>query len=72
MSQTKKKPKKTKKQTRKLTSIEDSVNESIRILEDFIKTAKMRNNTDNVRVNRITISRKQKWEEKQLYGYFQR
>ena len=29
-----------------------------------------RNNTDNMKTNRITITRKQKWEGKQLYGYF--
>ena len=31
-----------------------------------------RNNTDNTRINRTEITRKQKWEEKQLYGYFKR
>ena len=29
-----------------------------------------RNNNDNTRINRTAIIRKQKWEEKQLYGYF--
>ena len=29
-----------------------------------------KNNTDNVSTNRTTITRKQKWEEKQLYGRF--
>ena len=28
------------------------------------------NNTDNTMDNRMTITRKQKWEEKQLYGHF--
>ena len=27
-------------------------------------------NTDNIRTKRATITRKQKWEEKQLYGCF--
>ena len=60
---------------RGLASIEDSVDASIR-LEDFIEKHKrrlitaIRNNTDNTMVNRMTITRKQKWEEKQLYGRF--
>ena len=29
-----------------------------------------RNNTDNIRINKTTITKKQKWEEKQQYGYF--
>ena len=29
-----------------------------------------RNNTDNTRFNRTKITRKQKWEEKKLYGHF--
>ena len=32
----------------------------------------MRNNTDNAIDNRMTITRKQKWEEKQLSGSFKR
>ena len=32
----------------------------------------IRNNTDNTRDNRMTITRKQKWEEKQFYGFFKR
>ena len=31
-----------------------------------------RNNTNNARINRMTITRKQKCEKKQLYGYFKR
>ena len=31
-----------------------------------------RNNTDNMRTNKTTISRKQKWEEKQLHEHFKR
>ena len=63
---------------RGLASIEDSVDASIQQLEDYIEkhrgrliTAK-RNNTDNTRISRTTITRKQKWEEKQLYGRFKR
>ena len=60
---------------RGLASIKDSVNTSIRQLEDYIKKEQRkanysdRNNTNNTRINRTTIVRK-KWEEKQLYEYF--
>ena len=60
-----------------LTSIEDSIKASIWELEEYIKKSKERlitaanNSTDNIRTNRTTTkTRKQKWEEKQLYGYF--
>ena len=62
----------------RLASIEDSVDASIWGLEDNIKKSKERlitatiKNTDNIKINRTTITRKQKWEEKQLYGYFKR
>ena len=36
--------------------------------EDWIK----KNRTGNIKINRSTITKKQKWEEKQLYGYFKR
>ena len=61
-----------------LTSIEDSVDASIQRLEDYIGKHErelitaIRNNTDNTINNRLTITRKQKWEEKQLYGRFKR
>ena len=51
---------------------------SIRRLEDDMKKSKeklitaTRNNTDNTRTDRTKITRKQKWEEKQLYRYFKR
>ena len=32
----------------------------------------VRNDTDNTMDNRMTITRKQKWEGKQLYGLFKR
>ena len=59
---------------RGLPSIEDSVDASIQRLEDYIEKrgerliTSTRNNTDKTRTNRTTITRKQKWEEKQLYG----
>ena len=63
---------------RGLASIKDSVDSSIQRLEDYegkheqgLITA-IRNNTDNTIDNRMTITRKQKWEEKQLYGRFKR
>ena len=66
-----------KKGGRGLTSIEDSVDASIQ-LEDHIEKHEevlitaIRNDTDNTKTNRMTITRKQKWEEKQLYGRFKR
>ena len=66
-----------KKGERGLASIEDSVDTSIR-LEDYIEKhergliSAIRNNTDNTIDNRMTITRKEKWEEKQLYGRFKR
>ena len=38
--------------------------------ETLIKAT--RNNIDNMRTNIMTTTRKQKWEEKQLYGRFER
>ena len=58
-------------------SIEDSVDASIR-LEDYIEKHEggsiiaIKKDTDNTVTNRITITRKQKWEEKQLYCRFKR
>ena len=57
---------------RGLASIGDSVGASIQRLEDYIEKRGERNNPDNTRTNRTTITRKQKWEEKQLYGCFKR
>ena len=59
-----------------LGSIEDSVDASIQRLEDYIEKHKrgmitaIRNETDNMIDDRMTIIRKQKWEEKQIYGRF--
>ena len=63
---------------RGLASIEDTVDASIQRLEDYIEKYErglittIRNDTDNTIDDRITITRKQKWEEKQLYGRFKR
>ena len=62
---------------RGLNSIEDSVDTSIRPFEDYIKTQERLimapgNNTNNTKINRTAITKKQKWKEKQLYGYFKR
>ena len=63
---------------RGLASIEDSVDASIQQLEDNIEKHKrglitaIRNDTDNTMDNRMTITRKQKWEGKQLYERFKR
>ena len=62
---------------RGLTSIEDSVDASIQRLEDYIEKHErglittIRNDTDNTIDDKMT-TRKQKWEEKQLYGSFKR
>ena len=67
-----------KERERGLASIEDSVDESIQGLENKIEKHEaglitaIRNETDNTMGNRMTINRKQKWEEKQLYGRFKR
>ena len=63
---------------RGLACIEDSVDASIQQLEDCIQKhdggliTAIRNDTDNTMDNRMTITRKQKWEGKQLYGRFKR
>ena len=63
---------------RGLASIEDSVDASIQRLEDYIEKHEgglitaIRINTDNTIDNRMTKTRKQKWEEKQLHGRFKR
>ena len=61
-----------------LASIEDSIDTSIQRLEEYIEKHErglitaIRNNTENTIDNRMTKTRKQKWEEKQLYGRFKR
>ena len=65
-----------KRDGRGFASIEDSVHASIQRLEDYIEKHErglitaIRNNTDNTIDNRMTITRKHKWEEKQLFGRF--
>ena len=59
---------------RGLAGIEDSVDASIQRLEDYIQKhdggliTAIRNDDDNTMDNRMTITRKRKWEGKQLYG----
>ena len=61
-----------------LASIEDSVDASIQQLKEYIQKheggliAATRNETENSMNNRMTITRKQKCEGKQLYGLFKR
>ena len=63
---------------RGLARNEDSFDVSIQRLEDYIQKhdggqiTAIRNNTDNTMDNRMTITKKQKWEGKQLYGHFKR
>ena len=63
---------------RGLASIEDSVDASIQRLEDYIQKhdegliTTIRNDNEKTMDNRLTITRKQKWEGKQLYGRFKR
>ena len=63
---------------RGLASIEKSVEASIQRLKDYIQkhkgglTTATRNETENTMKNRITITKKQKWGGKQLYGRFKR
>ena len=59
-----------------LASIEDSIETSIQRLEDYIEKherglfTNFRNDMDNTIDERMTTTRKQKWEGKQLYGRF--
>ena len=63
---------------RGLASIDDNVDASIKRLEDYIEKLEgglftaSRNDADNMKFNRMTITRKQKWEGKQLYVRFKR
>ena len=67
-----------KEEGRGLANIEDSVDTSIQRLEDYIEKHErgmitaIRKNMDNTIDNRMTKTRRQKWEEKQLYGRFKR
>ena len=63
---------------RGLASIEDSVDASIQRHEDYIEKYErglitaIRKDTDDKIDDRMTITRKQKWGKKQLYGRFKR
>ena len=63
---------------RGLASIKDRVDASIQRLEDYIEKYErrlitdIRKDTDNTMDNRMTITSKQKWGEKQLNGRFKR
>ena len=63
---------------RRLASIEDTVDPSIQRLEDYIEKHErglittIRVETENTINERMTTTRKQKWEGKQLYGRFKR
>ena len=65
-----------KREEEDLPASKTSVDTSIRRLEDYIEKHEgglitaIRNNTDNTIDNRMTITRKQKWEGKQLYERF--
>ena len=66
-----------KERERTLVSIEDSVDASMQRLEVYIEKHEgliiaIRIDIDNMINNRMTITRKQKWEVKQLYGHFKR
>ena len=60
---------------RVLISIEDSVNASIQRVKDYIEkhegelNTAIRSDTDNTMDNRMTITRKQKWEKKTLWTF---
>ena len=63
---------------RGLACIEDSVDASIQRLEDYLQKhdggliTVIKNDTDNTMDNGMTITRKQKWKGKQLYGCLKR
>ena len=65
-----------KEERRGLDYIEDCVDASTQRLEDYIEKHEgglitaIGNDTDNTIDNIMTITRKQKWQEKQLYGRF--
>ena len=67
-----------KEEGKGLASIEDRVDASVQRLEEYIEKHEgglitaIRNDIDNTMAKRITITRKQIWKEKQLYGRFKR
>ena len=67
-----------KKGGKGLASIKDTVDASIQRLEEYIEKHErglittIRNDTDDTINKRVTTTRKQKWEGKQIYGRFKR
>ena len=67
-----------KERGRGLVRIENSINVSIHGIEDYKEKRRgrlitaIRNNTGDTRISRTTVTRKQKWEEKQHYGLLKR
>ena len=63
---------------RELASIENSVDSSIQRLEDYVEKHEggqitaIKTDMDNKVTKRMSITRKQKWEGKQLYGRLKR
>ena len=60
---------------RGIATIEDSFEASIRLLEDYIEKFEggmitaIKNDTDSTMYNRMTITRKQKWEKTTLWAF---
>ena len=56
--------------------MEDNGDSSIQVLVDYIKKERLitvtNNSSNNIGISRTTTTRKQKWEEKQLYRYVKR
>ena len=66
-----------KEEGRGLVSAEDNVDASMQRLKNYIKKSKVSSTTaancsrrDIITDRKATKTRKQKWNEKQLYGYF--
>ena len=60
---------------RGLATIEDGIEDSVDAREDYLEKHQRglikatRNDTDNTIANRMTITKKQRWEEKQLWTF---
>ena len=54
------------------TALKHRYNDSKTIYKNGGLITAIRNNTENTMDNRMTITRKQKWEGKKLYGSFKR
>ena len=70
--------KKKKGERKRTCQLWGSVDASIQQLKDYIEKHEgglitaIRNNTDNTMANRMTITRKHKWKDKQPYRHFKR